>query len=44
MVGSNLNSTATSHLFTLATFGSDLDGALLVDSDSMMFEHGFTYS
>ncbi len=36
MVGSNLNSTATSHLFSLATSrgGSDLDGSLLVSLES----------
>lgn len=46
MVGSNLNSTAASHLFSLATSrgGSDLDGSLLVSLDSQLFEGGFNYT
>lgn len=40
MVGSNLNSTATSHLFSLSCC-SDLDGALLVTETSKLFNGGF---
>ena len=42
MVGSNLNSTATSHLFSLACC-SDLDGALLVTESSKLFHGGFQF-
>ena len=42
MVGSNLNSTATSHMFSLACC-SDLDGALLVTDQSKLFHGGFQF-
>ena len=42
MVGSNLNSTATSHIFSLACC-SDLDGALLVTDQSKLFHGGFQF-
>jgi len=46
MVGSNLNSTATAHLISLATEhgGSDLDGSILVARSSMVFDGGFVYA
>ena len=43
MVGSNVNSTATAHLFSLSCC-SDLDGALLVTPESQVFSGGFQYS
>ena len=43
MVGSNLNSTATAHLFCLACC-SDLDGALLVKESSKIFSGGFLFT
>lgn len=42
MVGSNINSTSTAHIFSLACC-SDLDGALLVTQDSQLFFGGFEY-
>jgi len=43
MVGSNVNSTTTAQLFSLAC-ASDLDGALLVTPGSQLFEGGFSYT
>ena len=43
MVGSNVNSTTTAHLFSLACC-SDLDGALLVTDTSKVFNGGFQYA
>jgi hypothetical protein len=45
MVGSNLNSLATAHLYSLATAfgGSDLDGALLVKESCKIFDGAFKY-
>ena len=45
MVGSNLNSLATAHLYCLATAqgGSDLDGSLLVAESCKIFDGTFNY-
>ncbi len=45
MVGSNLNSLATAHLYCLATTqgGSDLDGSLLVAESCKIFDGTFNY-
>lgn len=43
MVGSNVNSTTTAHMFSLACC-SDLDGALLVTPASQVFSGGFLYT
>jgi L-Ala-D/L-Glu epimerase len=43
MVGSNVNSTTTAQLYTLAC-ASDLDGALLVTPASQLFDGGFSYT
>lgn len=42
MVGSNLNCTATAQLAGLAD-ASDMDGGLLVDDASQLFQGGFQY-
>jgi L-alanine-DL-glutamate epimerase-like enolase superfamily enzyme len=43
MVGSNVNSSTTAHMFSLACC-SDLDGALLVTPASQLFTGGFQYT
>ena len=42
MVGSNVNSSTTAQIFSLAC-GSDLDGALLVTPQTLLFTGGFQY-
>eukprot|EP00026_Physarum_polycephalum_P009161 Phypoly_transcript_09273.p1 GENE.Phypoly_transcript_09273~~Phypoly_transcript_09273.p1 ORF type:complete len:423 (+),score=78.39 Phypoly_transcript_09273:66-1334(+) len=45
MVASSLNSNAAAHLLcTVADLGSDLDGGLLVDDKSQLFEGGFVWN
>lgn len=43
MVASGLSSNIAAHLLPLADYGGDLDGSLLVEEESELFEGGFTW-
>jgi hypothetical protein len=43
MVSSRLSCTASAHLLSLSEYGGDLDGALLVEETSHLFDRGFAW-